>query len=232
MGCDIHPYFEIQDDQGKWHLHKWEDEFRGPPDPEDGYRPILEKRREEYWDHPFNLGRDYDLFAWLANVRNGFGFAGCDTGNPIDPLSAPRGIPDDASPEVKEASSRWSLDAHSHSWFTLKELQEADHGRKKINRGWIDFYQYPLFKEHGISALKSWSGGVSGKSIVHLTTAQADAMLQGSIKPKNDKRYVVQVSWELPIKDHCRHFFEYTIPAMAKLHEDPSKVRMVFFFDN
>ena len=46
--------------------------------------------------------RNYDLFAMLANLRNGVGFAGRRRGEVLDPIDEPRGIPEDASPEYRE----------------------------------------------------------------------------------------------------------------------------------
>lgn len=56
-------------------------------------------------DPPFKTGkpfdnRNYDLFAALADVRNGVGFAGVKTGKAIEPIAMPRGIPDDADPDT------------------------------------------------------------------------------------------------------------------------------------
>lgn len=39
--------------------------------------------------------RDYDTFGALANVRNGLGFAGVNTGDGLEPLDEPRGLPMD-----------------------------------------------------------------------------------------------------------------------------------------
>jgi hypothetical protein len=49
--------------------------------------------------HPFKY-RNYDVFAILANVRNGRGFAGVVTGGGFNPIAMPRGLPPDVSPEV------------------------------------------------------------------------------------------------------------------------------------
>ena len=48
------------------------------------------------------------LFAILAGVRNGYGFAGCDTGDGFRPIAPPRGLPGDVSPEVAEEARRWT----------------------------------------------------------------------------------------------------------------------------
>src|ERR1700691_1564806 len=68
MGCDIHPYVEVRKN-GTW----VKADVKVPD------------------------GRNYWTFAKLANVRNGFGFAGCDTGDAVVPICEPRGLPADTS---------------------------------------------------------------------------------------------------------------------------------------
>src|SRR3990167_5661087 len=48
----------------------------------------------------WGFNRNYSLFAILANVRNGYGFGGCDTGNGFEVIAKQRGIPNDLSPEM------------------------------------------------------------------------------------------------------------------------------------
>ena len=58
--------------------------------------------------------RSYSAFAFLANVRN--------YGGNITPLSEPRGLPEDYDSMWYD---EWKDDAHSHSWFSAKELSEV-----------------------------------------------------------------------------------------------------------
>ena len=93
MGCDIHAMIEI----------------RCPHDsfPESTY---------EYWHNAGDpmIGRDYELFAVLAGVRNDYG---------ITPISEPRGMPEDSCSEIDAYSEKFGIDGHSHSWLTLEELR-------------------------------------------------------------------------------------------------------------
>lgn len=66
---------------------------------------------EIYWE------RNYYLFSILADVRND---------GSVKPISQERGIPKDASSGYLYMVNRWRGDAHSHSYFTLKELMEID----------------------------------------------------------------------------------------------------------
>jgi hypothetical protein len=113
MGTDIHVAAEIRKADG-WHLAEVD-----LPDE-----------------------RNYVSFAVLANVRNGFGFAGYDTGDTITPISLPRGLPEDMSPELralldgKGKHGLW-LGYHDHSWVTLEELLSYDLDQLVILRGMV-----------------------------------------------------------------------------------------------
>lgn len=107
MGCDIHDYFEIKNGD-KWErLITRREELRdllyGPGSDERDEKMSQEERSkllDEMWEHPLDIGRNYDLFAILADVRNGRGFAGIVTGTGFDPISDPKGLPDDCSEGV------------------------------------------------------------------------------------------------------------------------------------
>ncbi|WP_317970333.1 hypothetical protein [Paenibacillus sp. CCS19] len=81
----------------------------------DPYFEISEVRNR-YWTY-----RNYLLFAILANVRNHYN---------IQPISQPKGLPEDVSHEVKKQSDEENGDAHTRSWLTLKELLEYDWQQK------------------------------------------------------------------------------------------------------
>lgn len=108
MGCDIHAVIERKAHYG------WLNS--GDPD----------------------IGRNYEMFAALADVRNRDG---------IKPAAEPRGFPAfvgwsqysdgerwmqfsdwDARPcsEIVSEAERYGLDGHSHSWLTLAEIKAYD----------------------------------------------------------------------------------------------------------
>lgn len=73
--------------------------------------------REEAYDDRFYRGRNYNLFALLANVR----------GESPDPefTQADRGVPiDDCSKSYLNAVDAYGDDGHSHTWYLLSELLE------------------------------------------------------------------------------------------------------------
>lgn len=73
-----------------------------------------------YWsvirNKRFYGGRNYYLFGILAGVRY----------DRIEPISEPRGVPNDISEAYKEQLKQWEGDAHSKSYLTLKELLDVD----------------------------------------------------------------------------------------------------------
>jgi hypothetical protein len=108
----------------------------------------VEVRRPDGWhlsDLVVTQNRNYRAFAVLADVRNGYGFAGSDTGEALKPISEPRGLPADMSPELRlrldeneneneraapvdidsEENAFW-LGDHSFSHVTLRELLDYD----------------------------------------------------------------------------------------------------------
>ena len=83
MGTDIHAMFQVRRETG------WEDLPFVPGRYADKFP--WSKTQTPGWDGD----RQYLLFAWLANVRNGHGFAGVYTHEPIVPLSDRIGFPED-----------------------------------------------------------------------------------------------------------------------------------------
>lgn len=101
MGCDIHPIAEVKEN-GVWRLNT-DEVFKNPYYREDE----KDKPKDEQWDWSLNQfdstpsrSRNYDWFSILANVRNGYGFAGVPTGQGFDVIKHPNGLPDDISKEA------------------------------------------------------------------------------------------------------------------------------------
>jgi hypothetical protein len=67
-------------------------------------------------DRPIYDGRDYALFAILADVRN--------DGKRKSITDYPKGLPGDCSEAVKRLALEWGDDGHSHSYLNLRELKE------------------------------------------------------------------------------------------------------------
>jgi len=199
MGCDIHMWAEVYTD-------RWEivgDVF-------DNLSGWGASKTHEPWQ-----GRSYDLFAILADVRNGEGFAGCDTGNRLTPISDPRGEPDDASEEYMEHVIEYGCNGHSHSWLTIAELKAFDWQQTATHRGWVDAEQYRSILVNGIP--DGWAGDVWGPEKV----SNAEILLTPS-------HAYTKVEWSNTYAECVPDFVNHTIPALESLGDS----RIVFFFDN
>ena len=233
MGCDIHFAVEKKVD-GAWQsVDKWKRE-----EGED-YTNISN------YGNAFYDGRNYRLFSILADVRNGVGFAGCDTGNYINPICSPKGIPEDASEEVAEWVESFGCDGHSHSHFTVKELLAYDWTQVATSRGFVSAKEYMRFKLEGKP--DSWCGGIGGGNIKILPVEEMDAIVQEDQTEKElfGWRYYhalehstpeveglyTQVEWQTPYYELAIHFLSETIFRMIALGKH-DEVRCVFFFDN
>jgi hypothetical protein len=223
MGCDIHCYVEKKED-GKWNQI-------------DGFVSDYYRNGHDYFGKdeytkaasPLDC-RNYSIFAVLANVRNGYGFAGCDTGDAVEPIADPRGLPADVSPNIKEASDGWDCDGHSHSWVTAREIKaRLDEGRSMIHRGWVGLEGYKTFLEKG--SPDSWSKGVGGGGVVCVGEEEMKSFIKDGM-PKGEKPYC-KVQWTTSEKDYCSSLFEHTLDQlMERSDTDGSDVRLVFWFDS
>lgn len=94
------------------------------------------------------INRNYNLFAILAGVRNGFGFAGIKTGEGFKPLQEGRGLPEDLSQEIdsdgtiKNSPDEQWIGDHSHGYLTLTELENLD--RTQVSRLFFEVHPEKL----------------------------------------------------------------------------------------
>lgn len=154
--------------------------------------------------------RNYLSFAILANVRNGFGFAGIPAHDPVQPIADPRGLPDDLSAGCQDMleSGSWPFGDHSFSWVTLAEMQAYPPITVK-RTGMVHRDNVP--NDGGRPG--DWYGGISGPSASEY----------------------VRYDWDEPVKD-AAHTFEEIKRELGWFAEDhglsPEDVRIVFGFDS
>lgn len=196
---------------------------------------------EKYHDvGPIEDDRNYRVFAMLAGVRNGYGFAGVKTHEPLVPISEPRGLPvdldltddgdsvtyyvwkDDEQVPVNE----W-LGDHSRSWATLKEVAEWDGWNKPlVMEGIIERAEYDRIRREG-GTPNGWSGGILGGGV---KIVSSDDAAKGG-----DFTHVNWV-WQVPFVEYAKTFRAWVDYMLAKygymLEKDPAAVRIVFGFDS
>lgn len=184
--------------------------------------------------------RNYRVFAMLAGVRNGFGFAGVKTHEPLVPISEPRGLPadlelvgdgdsvayyvwkDDEQIQVHD----W-LGDHSHSWLTLKEMAEWDGWNKPlVMEGIIERSEYERIQREG-GTPNGWIGGIWGGGVKIVSSEEA----------ANGGDFThVNWAWQVPFVEYAKTFRAWVDYMLAKygymLEEDPAAVRIVFGFDS
>lgn len=226
MGTDIHLMVEVREHGGPWQA----------------IEPPALRRQERYeGDDPtrafvWDFWRDYDSFAILGNVRNGYAFAGCDTGDGFVPLTDQRGLPDDASATAIEARENGDLGDHSFSHCTLAELLAYPHWyAQTTKRGVVNAWHYANWRDR-TRAPYHYSGGVDGKDIVHLTNEQMDAHVKAHPpeRPKTDWAFgthFTQVSWPESYRDAALNL-ALLLADLVLLNRSPQDVRLVFGFDS
>lgn len=198
MGCDIHAIMQVR------------------------------KNSNSVWvtSEVLPIVRNYWLFAALANVRNGRGFAGVETGKEIRPISEPRGLPSDIVSELDEnhlylphrvvynddfqaVYTTMFLGEHSHSWLSLIELLEYDWGQLVYRTGRVSPEIYTKLNPN--ERPEEFCGGTSN------TSYQCH-------------------DWVESLKDIIGGYFFQMLNAYAEYSEengpDTDNVRMVFGFDS
>jgi hypothetical protein len=190
-------------------------------------------------DKDIDVGRDYDMFALLANVRN------YDNVKPFD--GADRGLPDDVSPAMEKICEGWGVDGHSHTWYGLKELLEMDWDTKgeALSSGvipldtpetigtmetYVEWVKTP-FDER--KSPKSYCRSVYAINAKTISEEEAQKILSGETPRNPETIYYVQAQWRQSNADLAGFFYGTIMPklnAYSGFH--PENFRFVMFFDN
>lgn len=179
MGCDIHICLEVKKN-GKWEplvrmIHNKEYNSKRYQRKVKNGEHIFEWEKPEIAER-IGDGRNYSLFAILADVRNGRGFAGLKTGKGFLPIAFPKGIPEDAHSDTREFLESFDMDGHSHSWHTLRDLYEYDWDMVTVRHGTVSAVQYAVFKINGRP--NSWCVAVSGGLVKNITIEEMEDLYQ------------------------------------------------------
>ena len=200
--------------------------------------------------HEYEMNRHYQLFAVLAGVRNGFGFAGVPTGEAVMPISEPRGFPpcfvvngDDHPVTTLGAMTKGNREYRTH-W--PEEFEEAGGEAKTLvvdmgehSYSWLSgaemlawYANAPSVTKTGVvirEACATWdrasrpheySGGISGPRIRVIDDAAAQIGWADYTH--------VQISWRQELKTELAYFFD----EVARLQALHGEIRFVFGFDS
>lgn len=184
--------------------------------------------------------RHYQLFAVLAGVRNGYGFAGIPTGEAVTPIAEQRGLPADfamdgdshpiATLEHMDPVRRQYHSAdkalnvlmgdHSHSWLTGSEmLVWAEHAPKVVKTGILGRAVYEAWD--GASRPPAYCGGASGFGVVLINDNAVE-------KEQAPAWTHIRCTWRSDLRAELAYFFD----EVARLVAEHGEVRFVFGFDS
>ena len=240
MGCDIHLYVERKV-EGAWKsVHDFAPDKYG--------EGVADVSYEDRW----YSDRNYDLFAILADVRNGHGFAGVATGEGFTPIADPKGIPADCDPQIKARSDEWGGDGHSHSHFTLAELLAYDWQQSTRKFGVVNGPEMDRWsgwrRSRGLGP-ESYSADVMGSGISKGTESELTAALKrtsdahpGDRKARNEAiertlgRTYARITWIEAYHRAADGFWSDLMPRLTRTafreHLSFDDIRIVFWFDN
>lgn len=209
MGTDIHAYIEKKDlETGNWYPLHYDDKVK----------ELL---------YNVHVSRNYELFAMLADVRNGEGFAGCKIFEPFEKSELwDRGKPADISDFFNSGDEFGYEYHHGHTFGTVKEYLNINWNVDKVFYGYVDRNQYRAFKEHG--SPEHWCGDVGGGAVKKAPSTRDF---------EKDQSYThVQVAWlDQPFNDDTsflcliRHLYEM---SELKHEEKGEDIRILICFDS
>lgn len=189
---------------------------------------VWEKKTARGWKKIDGLSedRDYLLFAWLADVRNGFGFAGAPSHVPIPCIHPCRGLPSDSLVRTDPDSgacvygrgkgakgAKW-LGEHSFSWLTGAEILAAPKVEVLRRIGIVTLEEFFACSAEG-RIPREWYGGLWGPSVV--VSKPSDV---------TEKTTHVQMTWDVPQP------LQWFVDAVKALQEQHGEVRVLFGFDS
>lgn len=201
MGSDIHTrieYLKCVDGESTW-LDG--DYYRRNP-----YYDKTDDYSKKYEVVEICGDRNYQRFSTLADVRN-YG----DT----KPISEPRGIPVDCNKHIKKDYKSWGCDAHSASWFTLKELLDYQNNQpvSKFSGYISQNAAYRLDKENIVP--EEWCQGTSDTTWVFRKWECKSDVLIPLIDDMKERLKEIFYLWD-----------------DERIIEFSDKIRVVFWFDN
>lgn len=209
MGCDIHLFVEKPSVSKR---HNWihvpaPKDWNAETLAFDGEAPSYSKGKW-FWD------RNYELFARLAGVRDY---------HENSALFAPRGLPDNVSPQVSRQAKEWGADGHTHTWLTLGEF---DPGPAVKHSGFVDEPTYLKWRQSGEPCPNSWCQGMTGPKCT-----EAEYRANGAPKGSKPGPFGLGIfcEWEVPSEHNYARFIKFIAAVREKVSE---KARLVLWFDN
>lgn len=209
MGTDIELIVEVKNED-TWSV-VLSPEGWGSDDLEVVKRPL--NSWESYRRHWFS-DRNYELFAWLADVRND---------HDVTPLDETRDIPDDSPAETYKELHGYD----SCSYFTVAELQAGLLTHTTKHGGAVNEQVYLTWKASGEPFPTEWCKSSSAPNI-------SEQRYKNGARPQvcgplEWAGFTIECEWELPATVSFARFAKL-LAYLATLSPDPANVRVVFGF--
>ena len=143
----------------------------------------------------WGMDRNYTLFAILAGVRNGYGFAGVYRHEPVTPIAEDRGIPDFVNSDEEGQSTQFYnpwfgapygdsdeqefdtwLGEHSFTYMTVQEILDWEGWDNQLQYGGvITREEYENTIAHGKDP-EYWAGAVNGPQVIKISQHDYEKM--------------------------------------------------------
>ncbi|MDD5650655.1 MAG: hypothetical protein PHF86_09600 [Candidatus Nanoarchaeia archaeon] len=191
---------------------------------------IAQVNKNEEWQYiecDLNQNSEYDSFSVMANVRNGYGFAGYPTGCEWNYLEI-RGLPKNLNYNPNE-DDYW-LGEHSFNWALLSEMEEFANeyivGKFHTKTGIVNIEEFKKMKKEKRTTPNSYCSSTWGPAIKVITQKQAEDGVKGTH---------VDITWKESNERLCYMFMD-NIKILKKLAKKEKvshdKIRLVFGFDS
>jgi hypothetical protein len=212
---------------------------------------VFQRKIENGWEDipsEYNFERHYLLFSWLADVRNGRGFAGIPTYTKIQPLAAPRGLPEDFKVDENDnhPNNRFDILPSSYRAFYNSLLTNSNvaipDDYLNIWMGYHDFSwltadeilngipsnEEVLILRTGVISLekyKTWDEHQPKDWVGDIWGTDVVISLPNEITPETTH---VRVEWFISLQQELQYFID-EVQRLKDLH---GEVRFVFGFDS
>lgn len=231
MGADIHYIFQAKKLTGEWETLDLDTGYHF--DREGDYKSMCGE---------YHLDRHYLLFAVLAGVRNGFGFAGAYRHEPLVPIAQGRGLPngikskwidDDYSlpygfDDGMLPDEKHDLGEHSFNWLLGSEIMEWFSVDRIIHiRGVITRSEYAEWDR--VSELNSYCSDVYGNGL-RVYDEVEEILPFRMVECFRQFANVTHV--RVQFKESVNERLKYFTDMIQKLMNKYGEIRMVMGFDS
>jgi hypothetical protein len=197
---------------------------------------IVQVRRSGTWERvsaPDALGdRNYNLFAVLGDVRNGFGFAGIKTSSGFDPISSSRGLPEDVGFTVDEQfvhcarhytvphddDALWDCDEcswlgdHSYGYVTLRELLDYDWDGKTTELTGV----VPLLPNDWVGSVSYEEYRATGEFLSRMPTSYSGGVSGPNVVTIDEQLAQAALGLDVPHASPLRYYVQVTRRASVR----------------